>query len=223
MSSVIHILGIIMMVGGFLLAPISIFIFAYQFSKGRPLAGIKKKSIIAVSLFVVGLALSTFTEDNYWERQQNEYDEKTNQEIAENIEKNYQALEDERDKIIEESAKEIENSYATTEPEQSSAEALNYTMVLENLENYLGAYATFTGVIDTISPTESYTYLELKVMSGSNDVHAENILVVEFPGPVSQYKGDVVQVDGTIHNGATYMKKNGESIIVPVMQAELIR
>ncbi|MFE1242947.1 hypothetical protein ACFW35_02355 [Fictibacillus sp. NPDC058756] len=224
MTNVLHILGIIIMMAGFLLAPISIFIFAYQFSKGRPLAGIKKKGVIAVTLFVVGLALSTFTEDNYWDRQQQTVDEeRENQEIANNIEENYQAAEDERQKMIEENDVEMEYSFATPEPMQSNAQALNYTTVQENLENYLGVNATFSGVIQTISPTESYTYLELNVMSGSTDVNAENILVVEFPGPVSQYKGDVVQVYGTIHNGATYMNKNGESIIVPVMQAELIK
>ncbi|ANX13779.1 hypothetical protein ABE41_017350 [Fictibacillus arsenicus] len=151
------------------------------------------------------------------------YDEKENQEIAKNIEKNYQALEDDRQKLIEENDVAMEYSFATPEPLQSNAQALNYTTVQENLENYLGVNATFSGAIQTISPTESYTYLELNVMSGSNDVNAENILVVEFPGPVSQYKGDVVQVYGTIHNNTTYVNKNGESIIVPVMQAELIK
>lgn len=224
MTSVLHILGIIIMVAGFLLAPISIFIFAYQFSKGRPLAGIKKKGVLAVTLFVVGLALATFTEENYWDRQQQTVDEeRENQKIAENIEENYQAAEEERQKMIEESEMEMESSFATPEPMESSAQALNYTAVQENPENYLGVNATFSGVIQTISPTESYTYLELSVMSGSNDVNAENILVVEFPGPVSQYKGDVVQVYGTIHNGTPYINKNGESIIVPVMQADIFK
>ncbi|WP_156774308.1 hypothetical protein [Fictibacillus arsenicus] len=39
MISFLHISGILIMVAGMILAPLSVFMFAYRFSKGRPLTG----------------------------------------------------------------------------------------------------------------------------------------------------------------------------------------
>lgn len=78
---------------------------------------------ISFIIVVIGIAVMTFSEENYWERTaMSESDEKENEEIVKNIEKNYQLEEEAYQKSLQEQEKEIESEQVVEPDQQSSSE-----------------------------------------------------------------------------------------------------
>lgn len=215
MKSVLHIVSIFMMLIAIIGVPLLIILIIFSLIKGRSskLISFVKLLFVTVPLFFGGLILGTFTEETYWDKVsgQTKEDEKLNKELIENINKNQQKAEEEQRQYEEAMSEEMQATFETPEQRKGNAEALNYKEVRENLDQYVDVYAQFTGEIKNISPTESYTSLDLH-LQGERD----EIIFVEFPGPVSNYNGDVVTVYGHIGSVNT---PNG---FIPGIKADII-
>lgn len=216
--SVMEILGAIMM----LLAIILFFTAVVMCVIGvllEDLGRVKKYIKIGfatVPLFFIGLVVGTFGMSNYWERHSSSND-KENQEIMENIRRNEQIAEEERKKREEAERIEREATFRTPEESKSIAQLFNLQEVRDNIEKYVGVYAKFEGQITDLEPTESYSYMELTLSDSPDEV-----VIVEFPGPISNNIGDVVTAYGFIQEGDTYTTRSGTNVYVPILRSDII-
>jgi len=175
-----------------------------------------KIGFTTVPLFFIGLLVGTFGMSNYWERHSSSND-KENQEIMENIRRNEQMAEEERKKREEAERIEREATFRTPEESKSIAQSFNLIEVRDNIEQYVGVYAKFEGRITDLEPTESYSYMELTLSDDPDEV-----VIVEFPGPISNNIGDVVSVYGFIQEGDTYTTRSGANVYVPMLRSDMI-
>lgn len=119
MSFFIGLIGaVIWLIGG--LGVIIFGILAFINRKRNNASGYAGAGAISFIILVIGIAVMTFSEENYWERTaMSESDKKENEEIVKNIEKNYQLEEEAYQKSVQEQADEIESEQVV---EQSSSE-----------------------------------------------------------------------------------------------------
>lgn len=130
MSDIIAFLGAGMWFIGFL--GIIIFaIFAFINRKRGSFSLLLGAGVISFVILVIGIALMTFTEENYWERQEmSESEEKENEEIVKNIQKNYQKEEEAYQNSIKEHEKAME-SYQEESTESEKAVENTYQNIPE--------------------------------------------------------------------------------------------
>jgi cell division protein FtsB len=176
-----------------------------------------KLGFVTVLLFFLGLFISSAGMSSYWDYQKTDEDEEYNQEIIENIQRNEQKAEEETKKREEVARLEMKAAMRTPEESKSIAESLDYKAVIENIELYVGTYAKFQGEITELDATESYTYVALTLID-----NPEYVVVVEFPGPVNQYVGDVVTAYGYVEEGDFYTTKSGNKVYAPILRSDII-
>lgn len=74
----------------------------------------------------------------------------------------------------------------------------------------------FRGEIRNMSPSKSFTSLELHLIDEPN-----HVIIVEFPGPVSNNNGEIVTVYGNIGSVST-KDEGGNHQFVPGLSADII-
>lgn len=122
MSFFIGLIGaVIWLIGG--LGVIIFGLLAFFNRKRNNASGYAGAGAISFIILVIGIAVMTFSEENYWERTaMSESDKKENEEIVKNIEKNYQLEEEAYQKSLKEQADEIESEQVVERVQQSNAE-----------------------------------------------------------------------------------------------------
>jgi ABC-type multidrug transport system fused ATPase/permease subunit len=216
--SILEILGAIMMFLAILLFFTAVVMCVVGVLK-EDFKRVKKYSKIGfamVPLFFIGLLVGTFGMSNYWERHSSS-DDKENQEIMENIRRNEQIAEEESKKREEAERIEREQTFRLPEESKSLAQSFDLNEVRDNIKKYVGSYAKFKGQITDLETTESYSYMELSLSSSP-----DHVVIVEFPGPISNNIGDVVTAYGFIQDGDIYTTSSGSDVYVPILRTDII-
>ncbi|PAD68208.1 hypothetical protein CHH83_14900 [Bacillus sp. 7586-K] len=145
-----------------------------------------------------------------------EKEKKENEEIIENINKNQLQAEKEYQEAEEARRSEVENALRLPEQRKETAETVDYEELQGNLHHYIGSYMKFRGEIRNMSPSKSFTSLELHLIDEPN-----HVIIVEFPGPVSNNNGEIVTVYGNIGSVST-KDEGGNHQFVPGLSADII-
>jgi hypothetical protein len=161
---------------------------------------------ISFIILVIGIALMTFSEKNYWERTaMSESEEKENEEIVKNIQRNEQLEEEAYQNSLQEQQKELDSEQVVETAQQSSSEIefLDEQGVYNTVVNY------GNGLIEAINNGD-FLIVESYLLPGSELYISQRKLVDDLSsqGIVENFNTfnieSIRKVDGTVFEVETF-------------------
>ncbi|MDK8643753.1 hypothetical protein ACQRXC_26530 (plasmid) [Niallia taxi] len=190
-----------------------------QFFRGKPAKNLFFVSIGMIPILFISIFIGEFTTPNYWERQkQTKAEERENQKIAENINKNQAEAEKAQEQYNEDMHKQVANSLRSPEEIRSVSNIFDYNTLIKDPDNYIGKYAKFKGVINEIRDSENGGVGSIVAL----DVGDGNLIRVHSPIPLESQSGDSITVYGTITEFISYTNNSGEELTAPDLIADIV-
>lgn len=199
--------------------PVILCLAIIQFFRGKPAKNLFIISIGMVPIFFITLIISEFTTPNYWERQeQTKAEERENQRIVENINKNWAEAEKAQEQYEKDMHEQVAESLRSPEQIREEANSYDYNTLLNDSNSYLGKHAKFEGVINDIRDVENGGVGSIIAL----DVGDGNLVRVNSLIPIEYQSGDSITVYGTITEFISYTNNSGEELTAPSLIADII-